>query len=40
MRNYIGRFNVEAVSISNIQQEAVVILILMMGLKEGTFFIS
>ena len=39
LRDYVGSFNAEAVTIPTLQQE-VAVLALMMGLKEGTHFIS
>ncbi|XP_010667479.1 uncharacterized protein LOC104884512 [Beta vulgaris subsp. vulgaris] len=39
LRNYVGRFNAEAVTIPSLQQE-VVVLGLMTGLREGTAFRS
>ncbi|XP_048496389.1 uncharacterized protein LOC125495652 [Beta vulgaris subsp. vulgaris] len=39
LRDYVGRFNAEAVTIPTPQQE-VAVLALMIGLKEGTPFIS
>ncbi|XP_010665728.1 uncharacterized protein LOC104882989 [Beta vulgaris subsp. vulgaris] len=39
LRDYVGRFNVEAVTIPSLQQE-VAVLALMTGLKEGTAFRS
>lgn len=39
LRDYMGQFNSEAVTIPSLQQE-VVVLALMIGLKEGTAFRS